>query len=418
MPLPRYDLAVLDNVPRAASGALVYVYTQPTDGIELPTEDGTGISTPGSWTPAATSLATIYSDADGTAPLPNPFALDGNGNAWFYAVQAQYTVVIDGGTLAGPVILPDQNLLLTSGAGALFQTNGVTNDSQTLYNLVQGSNITITQSAGNITVNGTAAPITFKINGTNASSQILQNLIGGSGIDISDGGSGNITISATTAVELQTNGTPNGDQSLLNIKNGTHLTWTDDGVGGVTGIVAWPIFQQNTTPLTTQTPVNFQNGANLQITNPSAGVVQFDVTGITDAVQVATLALTSAQIKTLRATPLTILGAQGPLTLIEPLKVTLEFIPVTTPYATVSTADVAVYVATTKATNFTGDSTALIDQTVKTFESLTPTAAKSFTTNALSTNQPLMIANVSGAEYTAGDGTLLVTVYYVLTAVV
>lgn len=416
MSLPRYDLAIFDNVPRAASGAWVYVYTQPTSPV-LVNVDGTLID-PTPWTPSQGGLATIYSDNAGSYPQSNPFQLDGNGNGWFYAVEEQYTIVINGGTLSAPAILPDQNLVLVASGGATFQTNGVNNSLQTLLNLVQGSNITVTAAGGNITIAGTAAPVTLKTNGTNNGSQVILNLVNGSGMSITDNGSGSITFASTGGVTLQVQGVPNGDQSLLNIKHGTHTTVTDDGVGGVTIEAVLPVFQQNTTPLTTQTPVNFQNGANIQITNPSAGNVQVAVVGITDAVQIATLAITSAQIKTLRATPLTILGAQGPLTLIEPLKVTLEFIPVTTAYATVSTADIAVYVATTKATNFTGDSTGLLDQTVKTFESLTPTAAKSFTTDTLSDNQPLKIANVAGAEYTLGDGTLLVTVYYVLTTVV
>lgn len=416
MPLPRYDLAILDNVPRAASGALVYVYTQPTSPV-LTNADGTLID-PTPWSPSMGGLATIYTDNAGSFPLSNPFPLDGNGNGWFYAVSEQYTIVINGGTLAGPSILVDQNLILAAGGGASFETNGVLNTVQTLLNLVQGSNITLAATGGNVTINGTASGVTFKTNGTNNSSQVILNLVAGTGVTLVDGGSGAITIASSGGITLKTNSVTNGSQSILNLKDGAHFHFTDDGIGGITGAVTWQVFQQNTTPLSAQDVINFQNGANIQFSNPSAGNVQADVFGITDAVQTATLAITSAQLKTLRATPLSILSAQGPATLVEIIKGTLEFIPVTTPYSTVSTADLAIYVDTGKATVFTGDSTGLIDQAAKTFESLTPTAAKFFTTNALSTNQPVMIANVSGAEYTAGDGTLFVKICYIVTAVV
>jgi hypothetical protein len=419
MPLPIYNLSILDNSPRAASGAMVYVYNQPTTGITAPTFDGMGNIVPGSWTDAATPLASIYSDNAGSDPLPNPFMLDGNANGWFYAVDGLYTVVVTGSTLNAPLILVDQSLISASGSGTVFQTNGSANPNQALLNLVQGSNITLAVSGGNVTISGTAAGVAFKNNGTNNSSQTVLNLVSGTGITLTDGGGGAITIASTGGVTFKVNGTPNADQTLLNLFDGANITVTDAGSGKVTIASGYPIFQANSTPLTSSGTINFQQGSGVVITNPSAGTVNIAVaSSFQPVLQQATVLISSAQLLALRATPVSLIVAQGSSSVIVVDSVVLEFIPDTTPYSTVSTADLAVYVDTTKATTFTGDSTALIDQSAKTFEILSPTAAKFFTTDAHSDNTACFIANVSGAEYTAGNGTLNVTVNYYVVQVV
>lgn len=364
--LPRYDIGALDNVPRPVSGGEVYVYTQPTTGITPPSWNGTAF-VGGTWSSSATPLATIYADDQGTIPLPNPFPLDGNGNGWFYAVGGLYTVVISGGTLAAPTILVDQNLLLAASGGALFQTNGVTNSSQTLLNLIQGSNITITSSSGNTTINGTAALVTFRHNGTNNSSQTIFNAVAGGGITITDGGSGNITFSATAGAVFQVNGTPTSSQSIINFVNGTNTTVTNPSAGQIAIASAYPVFQVNTTPLSDQTTVNFVDSATILFTNPSVGQVTANIVG-GGSLNYASLQITSAQLKTLRATPLTILATAGSNEQYKLVNATFEFEPVTTPYATVGKNDLSIYVDTTKATLFQGDSQGLIDQTVKTYE--------------------------------------------------
>lgn len=236
----RYDLAVLDNVPRAASGAQVYVYTQATTGITPPTEDGAGNTTPGSWSASATPIASIFKDAAGSQALSNPFHLDGNGNGWFYAAAGLYTVVIVGSTLAYPSILVDQLLVAASGTSVSLKTNGSTNSTQSLLNLVQSGSITISESGGNVTVTGTAANITFKVNGTSLGSQTVVNFVNGTGIAFTDGGSGEVIATALSINAFKVNGTT----------------------------------------LTAQSPVNFQNGPGIVISNPSAGNVMVSGTPV------------------------------------------------------------------------------------------------------------------------------------------
>ncbi len=416
MPLPIYNLSILDNTPRGVGGASVYVYTQPTTGITAPTFDGNGNIVPGSWSTSATPLATIYSDNAGSDPLPNPFKLDGNGNGWFYAVDGLYTVVVNGGTLNAPLILVDQSLISASGSGTVFETNGVTNSTQALLNLVQGSNITITETGGNVTISGAASAITFKTNGTNNSSQTLFDLSAGAGITLTDEGSGVIQISVSGGLSLEVNGTPNASQALLNLVNGSHVTITDAGGGDVSIAADYPGFQANSTPLSSTATINFQQGAGILITNPSAGTVNIAVApSYQPVLQQVQVTLSSAELLALHATPIQVLPAQGSNTVIVVDNVVLEFVPNTTPYASVATSDLAVYVDTTKATTFTGDSTGLIDQTAKTFELFAKSTTNFFTTDAHSDNQPCMIANVGAGNFTAGDGTVVVTVnYYVL----
>jgi hypothetical protein len=416
MALPIYQLSILDNVPRAASGAQVYVYTQPTTGITPPTEDGAGNSTPGTWSTAATALASIYSDNAGADALPNPFTLDGNASGWFYATEGLYTVVIVGSTLATPLIFVDQALLTTSAGGTTFETNGVANTNQALLNLVQGANITLSASGGNITISGTAAAVSFEINGTAASSQVVQNLIAGSGMTITDGGSGDITFASTGGVTLQVNGTPNSDQSLLNLFDGANVTITDAGSGKVTIASAYPIFQANSTPLTSSGTINFSPGTGITITNPSAGNVLITST-TSDEVQQVTVTLTASQIIALNGTPFQLVPAPGAGFINVPISVMFEFNEVGAAFAGVSTNDLLVYYNTTKSTNLTGTSTGLLDQTVQTFEQCTPGTTNIFSTNAQAVNQPIMLSSPS--TFTGGGtSTLDVTVFYITVAVV
>lgn len=82
---------------------------------------------------------------------------------------------------------------------------------------------------------GGGGSVTLQVNGTPNSSQTLLNLISGSNISITDGGSGNITIAntANAGPTLQTNGTTNSNQSLLNLIAGSNVSLAYNGAGGV-----------------------------------------------------------------------------------------------------------------------------------------------------------------------------------------
>lgn len=83
----------------------------------------------------------------------------------------------------------------TGAAGSLIlQTNGVNNSNQLLENLVQGTGITLTNSAGATTFNVT--PLVLQTNGTTNSNQYLENLVAGTGIALTNT-AGSTTLSVT-----------------------------------------------------------------------------------------------------------------------------------------------------------------------------------------------------------------------------
>jgi hypothetical protein len=76
---------------------------------------------------------------------------------------------------------------------------------------------------------------TLEHNGAINGSQSLLNLKNGTNVTITDDGLGGITINAPiSATVLKTNGHTNTTQGLLNLKDGTDISITDDGLGGIT----------------------------------------------------------------------------------------------------------------------------------------------------------------------------------------
>lgn len=97
----------------------------------------------------------------------------------------------------------------------------------------------ITSTGANCFFNPPASSgaVTFQTNGTNNGSQSLLNLIAGSNMTITDNGTGGITFASSGgggSLLLQTNTVNNGSQSLLNLVAGGGMTLTDDGSGDVT----------------------------------------------------------------------------------------------------------------------------------------------------------------------------------------
>jgi hypothetical protein len=75
--------------------------------------------------------------------------------------------------------------------------------------------------------------LTLEHNGVVNGSQSLLNLKNGSNVTITDDGLGGITIASATAATLKTNGTLNTDQSFLNLQNGSNITITNPSTGNV-----------------------------------------------------------------------------------------------------------------------------------------------------------------------------------------
>jgi hypothetical protein len=127
-----------------------------------------------------------------------------------------------------------------SGGGSLIllQTNGVDNGDQNLLNLVEGTNVTITDDGlGNVTIDstGSGSTILLQTDGVDNVDQAKLNLVPGTSIAITDDGLGNITFDVSgSGLLLQTDGVTNTDQTKLNLVGGTNVTLTDDGAGNVT----------------------------------------------------------------------------------------------------------------------------------------------------------------------------------------
>lgn len=100
----RFDNSINSaGLGQAVQGVLVYVLTQPANTNVFP----------------PTPLASLFTDSTGTTPLANPVVTDGNGNFFFYAASAQYTLYYHDPLGRVPdEIFPDQ-ILPTTGGGTL-----------------------------------------------------------------------------------------------------------------------------------------------------------------------------------------------------------------------------------------------------------------------------------------------------------
>ena len=174
-----------------------------------------------------------------------------------------------------------------SGGGSLIllQTDGVDNGNQNLLNLVEGTNVTITDDGlGNVTIDSTGAgsTILLQTDGVDNVDQAKLNLVPGTSIAITDDGLGNITFDVSgSGLLLQTDGVTNADQTKLNLVPGTNVTLTDDGLGDVTIDVSviGILLQTDTVNNPDQTKLNLIGGTNVTLTDDGVGNVTIDTTG-------------------------------------------------------------------------------------------------------------------------------------------
>ena len=127
---------------------------------------------------------------------------------------------------------------------------------------------------------------------------------------------------------------------------------------------------------------------------------------------VATLTLTAAQILALNGTPVQIVAAPGAGKILLPILGTAQYKFNTTAYANVTGAILTIgpspLAATGQGIEF--QATGLIDQTVNTID-LEPVFCTGPQTNWA--NLALVITNEGGSgEFTTGDGTLVITLWY------
>jgi hypothetical protein len=92
-----------------------------------------------------------------------------------------------------------------SGSGIVLETNGLSNTNQSLLNLAQGTNITVSNTAGTTTISSTATSVTLETNGSANSNQALLNLAAGTNVTLANV-SGTTTINASSGASFSVSG--------------------------------------------------------------------------------------------------------------------------------------------------------------------------------------------------------------------
>jgi hypothetical protein len=143
MSVYRYQGFWINPTGYAMSGGLVYVCTQPNS------------INPSNPTIPPSPLASLFTDSSGGTSLVNPVEVDGNGNFFFYAAPAAYTLVFFDplGRMINPVVIPDIEVV-SPGSGSVTSV-GLTGDGVCLASSVTGSPVTSS---------GTLAPATATAN--------------------------------------------------------------------------------------------------------------------------------------------------------------------------------------------------------------------------------------------------------------
>ncbi len=123
--------------------------------------------------------------------------------------------------------------------------------------------------------------------------------------------------------------------------------------------------------------------------------------------------VTTAQVKALRATPITLISAPAAGYMIVVNRVLVDYVFVTTPYTVPGGSTLAFKIGTNvvaTAINATG----LLDQGANTLAYTSATNLVTGVANAGFTGLPLKISNTGGAEFTLGDGEVFVYVDYTI----
>lgn len=218
---------------------------------------------------------------------------------------------------------------------------------------------------------------------------------------------------------------------VMNIGPGTvTITPTTSTIDGVATLVLYPgqgrpIFSDsvnyettgvtnttkvNNTPLSSQKTTNFIDGTGVTAGDVGSGQVQFNLVGT--ALQRAVVSLSSSDLLNLKATPKVITSSTAG-TIFIPVSAVFEYTFVTTDYTGTGSNDLAISInPTVSITDLTGSSAGLMDSTQDRVEFSAAAGPVLFDPSVVS-GATMQIANISGAEFMAGDGTMVVTVFYI-----
>ena len=149
---------------------------------------------------------------------------------------------VGGGTFDLGTWVPNQVFSWTPSIQPLtLKTGGVLNGSQSLLNLVAGSNLTaVDNGSGTVTLAVTGITgITLKTGGTLNGSQVLLNLVASTGISLVDNGSGTVTVTNTLPSGAIATGQNIIDLPPLNITLGAGTQGTINTGGATNSIVQY-----------------------------------------------------------------------------------------------------------------------------------------------------------------------------------
>jgi hypothetical protein len=196
----------------------------------------------------------------------------------------------------------------------------------------------------------------------------------------------------TGFVEVLTNG---GDVGKIALYNAASTFYSAFQAGNPAANVTWTL------------PTVDATIPGQALTSNAAGILSWNSIGT----QTATVVVTSAQLLALHATPVTIIPAAGAGTLISIVNATLEYNFNTTAYVVPGTSQLQLLINNLEVGTDIA-ATGLLDQAASTVASTTAANQSTGVAMATLSNNALVIQNSVGPEYTTGDGTLTVTVYY------
>ena len=206
--------------------------------------------------------------------------------------KTQIANLVWAGPAAGVPAQPGFRSLVLADLPALPQqiqlrTDGIVNGSQSLLNLIAGSNINLTDAGnGNVTIDATGGgggSITLQVEGVPNVNQTLLNFLAGSGnITITDNGNGSVSFAVSPgSLALQVGGTPTESQTLLNFIAGDGIGITDDGSGMVRiRLEPFPVISLQTDGITngSQTLLNLTAGVGIALIDGGTGQITIQST--------------------------------------------------------------------------------------------------------------------------------------------
>jgi hypothetical protein len=315
-----------------------------------------------------------------TSVLPNPLPSGPNGNFFFYAASGLYGVQIYYSTVE--MDFPDQGVGFLGGGSVTSVALTVPSRQTVTGSPITGAStlaITDNTETANLVfagpTSGSAAAPTFR-------ALVSADLPGGFGTVSSVG----LTFSVPAMFTIAITGSPVTTSGTLGLTLGLATESANTALlGPTTGSAAPPTFR---------------------------ALVAADLPGA--VLSVATLALTTAQIKALHGTPIQIVAAPSAGQVLVPIAATLQYKFLTAAYTNTSGASImiaasAVLGTTNEPIQFVA--TGLIDQTASQF-AIGASDSEAMPITAVSA-AALLVGNEGGSgEFATGSGTAIITLWY------